>query len=111
MLRISVTQSSENAVTLLLEGKVMDRTIEQLKESCDQALSRNQRLTLDLSGVSFVNRKAIAVLQQLLASEVTMVNCSGFVAEQLKAEESSSSASKQNGETLGDHKSKRKGEM
>jgi len=83
-LRISVVDSTRNAVTLLLEGKVIGDAVDELNSSCDQALVGGRRLTLDLAGVSFIDRKGLALFHSLSARQVSIVNCSGFVAEQLK---------------------------
>ncbi|HXX22683.1 MAG TPA: STAS domain-containing protein [Terriglobia bacterium] len=84
MLRISVVDSTSDAMTLLLEGQVTGDAVDALNSSCDQALAEGRRLTLDLTGVSFVDRKGVALLHRLAARQVRVVNCSGFVAERLK---------------------------
>jgi ABC-type transporter Mla MlaB component len=84
MLRISVVDSNGNAVTLLLEGKVIGDAVDEVNSSCNQALAEGRRLTLDLAGVSFIDRKGIALFHRLAARHVSVVHCSGFVAEQLK---------------------------
>ena len=76
--------STGNAVTLLLEGKVIGDAVDELNSSCDQALAEGRRLTLDLGGVSFIDRAGVALFHRLAARHVSIVNCSGFVAEQLK---------------------------
>lgn len=84
MLRISRTMSSKSEVTLLLEGRILNHDFEQLRRICEETLTQGTHLTLDLSGVSFVSHRAVAALQDLEQSRVALVNCSGFVAEQLK---------------------------
>jgi ABC-type transporter Mla MlaB component len=84
MIRVSVTESTGNAVTLLVEGKVIGDAVDELNSCCDQALAEGRRLTLDVAGVSFMDRKAVALLHRLAAHQVSVVNCSAFVAEQLK---------------------------
>ncbi len=59
MLRISVVQSSSQAMTLHIEGDVRGRWIEELRRSCEEALSRGTQLTLDLAGVSFIDGEGI----------------------------------------------------
>jgi ABC-type transporter Mla MlaB component len=85
MLRISVVDSTGNALTLLLEGKVIGDAVDEVNASCDQALAEGRRLTLDLAGISFIDRKGVALFHRLASRQVSIVNCSGFVAEQLKA--------------------------
>ena len=76
--------STESAVTLLLEGKVIGDAVDEVNASCDQALAEGRRLTLDLAGISFIDRKGVALFHRLAARQVSMVNRSGFIAEQLK---------------------------
>lgn len=84
MLRISVLDSTGDAVTLLLEGQVIGDAVNALNSSCDHVLTEGRRLTLDLAGVSFIDRKGIALFHRLTARHVEVVKCSAFVAEQLK---------------------------
>ena len=84
MVRMSITSSARDAVTLLLEGKVIGDAVDEVDSSCDQALAEGRRITLDLAGVSFIDRRGIALFHRLAARQVSMVNRSGFIAEQLK---------------------------
>ena len=84
MVRITVTDSTPDALTLLLEGQLIGETVDEFELSCEQTLASGQRLTLDLAGVSFVDRKGVALFHRLATRNVSIVNCSGFVAELLK---------------------------
>jgi len=85
MLRITVVESSSEAVRLRVEGRVTGRWVEELRKSCDlQALSDGIRLTLDLADVSFVDPAGIELLKELRGRCVTLLSPSPFVAEQLK---------------------------
>jgi len=84
MIRISVTESTGNAVTLLIEGKVIGEAVDELNLCCDQALAEGRRITLDVAGVSFIDRKGVALFHRLAAHQVSVVNCPAFIAEQLK---------------------------
>jgi anti-anti-sigma regulatory factor len=84
MLRISVTESTGDAVKLLVEGRITGDAVGQLSAACDQALSEGRRLTLDLAGVSFIDRNGVGVFHTLATRHVIIANCSAFVAEQLK---------------------------
>ena len=84
MVRISVTYLTPDAVTLLLEGQFIGEAVDELELSCERALVNGQRLTLDLAGVSIIDRKGVAFFHRLATSNVSIVNCSGFVAELLK---------------------------
>lgn len=84
MIRISVTESTGSAMTALIEGKVVGDAVDELNSCCDQALAEGRRVTLDVAGVSFIDRKGVALFHRLAAHQVSVVNCSAFVAEQLK---------------------------
>lgn len=87
MLRITPVESNRGAVTLLVEGRVVGRWVEALRLSCERVLASGVTLTLDLSGVSFVERGAVELFRNLRKRHVSVLNCSIFVAEQLKAQE------------------------
>jgi len=83
MLRLSVIQESELAITFRVEGEVSGRWVAELRRACEEALSRDVRLTLDLAGVSFVDLDGIDVFRILRERHVILVNPSSFIAEQL----------------------------
>jgi len=85
MLRISRSNSSELGVTLLLEGRVLNHGVEQLRRECEDVLAQGHQVTLDFSGVSFVSRKGVSVLHDLERRLVALENCSAFVSEQLRS--------------------------
>ncbi|MGH9453791.1 MAG: hypothetical protein ACRD2O_07465 [Terriglobia bacterium] len=86
MLRVTVVESSSEAVRLRVEGRVMGPWVEELRKSCDlQALSDGIGLTLDLADVSFVDAGGIDLLKELRSRCVTLLSPSPFVAEQLKS--------------------------
>ena len=71
-------------VTLRLDGQVAGRWVQVLRSSCDLALRRGARLTLDLSHVSFADDEGIVLLTSLIDRQVRLVNASPFMAEQMK---------------------------
>ena len=85
MLKITVVESSREAVRLRVEGRVTDRWVEELRRTCDlHAPGDGIRLTLDLADVSFVDAAGIELLKDLRMHCVTLLSPSSFVAEQLK---------------------------
>ena len=85
MLRITVVESSSEAIRLRVEGRVTGRWVEELRRSCDlHALSDGIPLILDLADVSFVDSAGVELLKELRARCVTLLSPSPFVAEQLK---------------------------
>jgi len=84
MLRISERCLSNQAAALRLEGRVIGPWVLEARRSCEKFLAHGRRLTLDLAEVSFVDRDGIALLRELMGRQVTFVNCSPFLTEQLK---------------------------
>jgi ABC-type transporter Mla MlaB component len=84
MLRISEVNVSDGATTLRLEGRVVGPWVLEARRSCEKFLAEGRRLTLDLAEVSFADREAIVLLQDLMGRQVAFVNCSPFLTEQLK---------------------------
>jgi anti-anti-sigma regulatory factor len=85
MLKITVVESSREAVRLRVEGRVRDRWVEELRRTCElHAPDGGIRLTIDLADVSFVDAAGIELLKQLRLRCVTLLSPSSLVAEQLK---------------------------
>lgn len=85
MLKIVLAESSSATPTLRLEGLVIGPWVDELNGLCERCLARGARPILDLSEVSFVDREGIELLRDLELRGVAFLNCSPFVAEQLKA--------------------------
>jgi ABC-type transporter Mla MlaB component len=83
MMRISVVQSSDQTVTLRVEGEVKGRWVGELSRACEEALSRDVRLSLDLAGVSFIDVDGISLLRDLMDRQVVFTNPCPFIAEQI----------------------------
>jgi hypothetical protein len=85
MLKITVVESSSEAVRLRVEGKLMGRWVEELRRTCDlHALSDGIRLTLDLADVSFADAEGVELLKELRNRLVTLLSPSSLLTEQLK---------------------------
>ena len=84
MLRISILDDSEQAIRLVLEGRLVGPWVHELREQSEQALSQAKSVTLDLGKVSFVDSSGVALLRELGDRQVEPVNCSIFISQQLK---------------------------
>jgi anti-anti-sigma regulatory factor len=86
MLKITVVESSSEAVRLRAEGRLTGGWVDELRRTCDlHALSNGIRLTLDLADVSFADAAGIELLKELRIRLVTLLRPSSLLAEQLKA--------------------------
>lgn len=83
MLRVSVMQELHQVVTLRVEGEVKGRWVAELRRACEDVLSRDVHLILDLAAVSFVDLQGTALFTALRERHVDFANPSSFIAEQL----------------------------
>jgi anti-anti-sigma factor len=87
MLRISQA-TTDNRITLHLEGEISGRWVEELRGECARALSGDahtgRRLVLDLAEVSFIDAAGLALFRELSARRAIVTKCSPYVEELLK---------------------------
>lgn len=83
MLRIDPIDIPAVGTTLRLAGRLVGPWVGALRGACEDARRRGP-LTLDLAGVSFIDPDGIVLLQTLRGPDVTLVNGSPFVTEQLR---------------------------
>lgn len=88
MLKITRVASSNQEVTLRLDGRVSGQWVELLRESAESAMKEGLRLTLDLENLWFVDCQGVALMQSLIRRGVQPVNVPLFVVEQLRKCES-----------------------
>ena len=86
VLRIELLDRKNGNTTLELAGRVIGPWVDELSRSCERVLAIGGTLSVDLGQVSFVDRDGVQFLQRLRARDVALVNCSPFVAEQLKGQ-------------------------
>ncbi len=72
---ISEPHPAECSVTLLLNGKFSEDAIPELDHSIAQAKYAQQRVFIDLSEVTLVDRRAVEYLSEQAALNVKLVNC------------------------------------
>lgn len=84
MLKITRVASSKQEITLQLDGRVMGRWVELLRESAKSVLEEGMRLTLDLENICFIDCEGLALIKSLMGRGVLQVNAPLFVAEQLR---------------------------
>ena len=84
MLKISIINDSDQAIELQLEGKLVGPWVEELRKLSDEALSLQKNVSLDLERVWFVDSRGVTLLRDLAKRQVSEINCSQFVSQQLK---------------------------
>lgn len=83
MLKI-VVESRDGVGLVRAEGQMIGPWVNELRHSLEALVRTGAAPTIDLKGVSFVDREGLDLLRTLEGRGVAVVNCSHFVAEQLK---------------------------
>ena len=83
MLKISRTESTGEGAIWKLEGRLVGPWVTELRRVAETALDRSPGLSLDISGVSFVDRQGEELLRELAARRVRLEHASGFLRELL----------------------------
>jgi ABC-type transporter Mla MlaB component len=66
---------AECSVTLLLNGKFSEDALPELDQSISEARGANQRIYIDLSEVTLVDRKAVQYFTEQAGQDLKLVNC------------------------------------
>jgi hypothetical protein len=85
MLKISRVEPPHLPATLRFEGKLVGPWVAEARQVCERLLGAGHELKLDLAEVEFVDPAGLTLLGLLQARGVSLIHCSPFVAEQLKA--------------------------
>jgi anti-anti-sigma regulatory factor len=72
---IAEPHPAEQSVTLLLNGKFSEDAIPELEQSILRARGSHQRVYIDLSEVTLVDRKAVQYFSEQANHDVRLVNC------------------------------------
>ena len=81
MLRLTRTVRLPHEVVILLEGQIVAEWVELLEAECLTLLQTDQRVLLDLSRVSYLDRRGARLLRDLAARSVQLINCPPLVAD------------------------------
>jgi anti-anti-sigma regulatory factor len=84
MLKIDRRETDGGVVVLELAGEVRGPWVDELRRVAESVLEVGAALRVDLSDVSFVDRRGAVLLNRLADRDVALVNCSAFVTEALK---------------------------
>lgn len=86
MLRITTIQTPGKPAVLKLEGKLLEPWIGELQQACRKTLAPKTAVTLDLTGLSFVDASGTIALRDLRRRGVELKGCTPLVAELLKGD-------------------------
>ncbi len=65
----------EQSVTLLLNGKFSEDALPELDQSISEARDARQRIYLDLSEVTLVDRRTVDYFSEQASQDIRLVNC------------------------------------
>ena len=86
MLRIVRVESEEGRVVLDLQGRIATEWVELLESECTDAILSGLRVTLDLTGVTFIGRSGLEALRRLRSAGVEIGSGSPLIADTLEQE-------------------------
>jgi len=84
VLKISVVVESNLAVEFALEGKLVGPWVKELRRLVRKALREKKSVSLDLEHVWFVDSTGAALLRDLTQKQVSQLNCSQFIRQQVE---------------------------
>jgi anti-anti-sigma regulatory factor len=73
--KITAEQRPDDSVILLLDGKISEDALPELRESVSAARQTKHTVYIDLSEVTLVDRKAVEYFSEQAADDVKLVNC------------------------------------
>jgi ABC-type transporter Mla MlaB component len=79
MLRVTRSGACEDIDVLRVEGRLTAEDLARFHQACADLLAGGRGLRLDLSGLQFADREAVALLRVLRGRGVSLVGASGFV--------------------------------
>jgi anti-anti-sigma regulatory factor len=88
MLKITPIDDQDSTLTFKFEGKLLEPWVAEVLNVCTPRDGRLGRISLDLSGLTFVDRAGAKLLKDLIRRGLAVSACSGFVAELLHLENS-----------------------
>ena len=79
MLRVTRSHMNGSIESLRVEGRLTRLDLPRFQEACAELLDGGRELRLELSGLQFADREAVATLQALRRRGVALVGASGFL--------------------------------
>ena len=93
MLRITVVESSANAITLRVEGRIAGPWLEELRRTCEAHWGTNSaKRNLEVEDIGFVDDAGVTYLKELKAQGVGLIRVSPFLTELFKSDSSRTDA-------------------
>ncbi len=74
MLRITQVREDGDTIHLKVEGRVIGNSVSELDHTCKDCLSRNRRIILDMSDVTYIDRQGVDALKRILGNNVQLTD-------------------------------------
>ena len=84
MLRLTQTSHGTDDIVLTVEGRIVSDWADVLEQECLDLLDRGTHVVLDIGQVSYLDRRGVRVLRELLQKRLTIRNGTPLVEELLQ---------------------------
>jgi anti-anti-sigma regulatory factor len=88
MVRLTRTTRLPHEVVLVVEGQIVAEWVGLLEDECLELLGTDQKVFLDLAGVSYLDQHAVRLLRELAVRSVALINCPPLVDELVREDAS-----------------------
>jgi len=79
MVRISTASEDGEHVVLNVEGRIVGDWVPELNRTCRKFLARQKTISLDFSGVRFIDRYGIDILKKMQSEGITITGASRLI--------------------------------
>lgn len=83
MLRLTQSKRASREIILKAEGQLVAEWVSLLEGECLTLMANNDRVLLDLAGVSYADGPGIRMLRELAKRPLSIINCTPLVQELL----------------------------
>jgi anti-anti-sigma regulatory factor len=84
VLRLTQTSHGTGDIVLVVEGRIVSDWAGVLEQECLKLLDRGSHVVLDIGQVSYLDRRGVRVLRELLQKRLTIQNGTPLVEELLQ---------------------------
>ena len=84
MLRITLKKKKRGNKILYLEGKISQEYISELHDAICEQRQKQSMIILDFEKVTYIDEKAVEMIEKFPPAEVQIRNCSLFICAMLK---------------------------
>lgn len=79
MLRITQVSEDSDRVCLKVEGRLIGDWVSELDRICGSCLSQRRQITLDMTDVTYVDRRGVETLKRILGENVRLTGANLLV--------------------------------